>query len=128
MLGTACCDGTAVSIHCSWTGSRRRRRLGDPGLRTERGVKEASLILDATAETSGETRRLPCCLPRSLSRFLFSSSSHIHLPHLTFSSVCRVIMATIITDYTEGRGERGSAHKQLFIRSVQQSLLTSHFS
>lgn len=75
LLGTTCCDGTAVSIHCSWTGSRRR--LGDPGLRTERGVKDASLILDATAETSGETRqrrRLPFCLPRSLSRFFFSSS------------------------------------------------------
>lgn len=61
--------------------------------------------------------------PQSLSWCSFFSpphSSHIHLPDLTFSSVCKIITATIITDYTEGRGERECTHiKQLFIRSVQ---------
>lgn len=39
--------------------------------------------------------------PQSLSCCFFSFFFHIHL---TFSSVCKIIMATIITDYAEGRG------------------------
>lgn len=58
--------------------------------------------------------------------------SHIHLPDLTFSSVCKIITATMITDYTKGRGVCVSVcvvvhplththtHvKQVFIRSLQ---------
>lgn len=64
-------------------------------------------IYDTRAETSDKRQK---CMQSSL--FLFTSpspsfplhSSHIHPSDLTFSSVCKIIKATIIADYTQRRG------------------------